>query len=203
MSEPYPSGATESEGGVRERKRRDTRQRVAEAGLRLFLARGYQGTTVEAIAAEAGISRRTFFAYFKSKDDILASWQDASFADIYADLLKTPPDVQPLDAVRDLLVKYTSRYTSEEMTVIDRLMRSSESLVARKQAFYAAQEQVLFSTLCQVWRQPERRMALRMVALVSIGAIKLATHAWNEPEGPRRPMARVLREAFESLRSEL
>ncbi len=188
--------------GLRERKRRETRQRIAETGLRLFLADGYERTTLDAIADAAGISRRTFFSYFKSKDDILFAWQEAGWASMYADLLRTSPDVQPLDAVRDLVVRYISRYTTEEMTSIDRLLRSA-SLAARKQAFYAEQEQVLFDTLCEVWRQPQRRMALRMVAVVSIGAMRLATQAWNDQPAPRRPVAAFVEEAFDSLRSEL
>ena len=66
--------------GLRERKRRQTLQRIAEVGLRLFLAKGYEATTLEEIAAAADIARRTFFYYFKSKDGILLAYQ-AGFAD--------------------------------------------------------------------------------------------------------------------------
>lgn len=193
---------TASPEGVRERKRRETRQRIAETGLRLFLADGYENTTLDAIAAKAGISRRTFFSYFKSKDELVIVWQNASWASFYADLLKTSPDMQPLDAIRDLMIKHSARYTTEEMAAIDRLMRSSDALRARKQAFYAEQEVALFNTLCEVWRQPERRVALRMVAMVSVGAMRLATQAYSEQTGPRKPISRCLRDAFESLRSE-
>lgn len=189
--------------GLRERKRRETRQRIAEVGLRLFLANGYQGTTLDAVAAEAGISRRTFFSYFKSKDDIVLFWQAANWAGVLADLLKASPDVRPLDAVRDVMVKHISRYTTEEMTAIDRLMRSSESILSRKQALYAEQEQMLFDTLCEVWRQPERRPALRMAAMMSIGAMRLTTQAWNDQAEPRKPMAQLLQDSFARLRSEL
>lgn len=198
-----PPASTVSEESARTRKRRETRQRISETGLRLFLAHGYEGTTLDAIAAEAGISRRTIFLHFKSKDDILFAWQEESWATLYADLLQTSPDVPPLDAVRDLVLRYIGHYTSEEMTAIDRLMRSSESLQSRKQAFYAAQEQTLYGILREVWRQPERRMALRMVAVVSVGAMRVATQAWNDQPEPRKPVAEFLREAFESLKLEL
>jgi len=189
--------------GLRERKRRETRQRIAEAGLRLFLANGYESTTLDEIAESAGISRRTFFSYFESKDDIVIFWQNASWAALYADLLKSSPDLRPLDAVRDVMVKHSLRYTTEEMTSIDRLMRSSETLLARKQTFYAEQELALFATLCEVWRQPERRMALRMVAMVSIGAMRLATQSWAEQVGQRKPISKCLRDAFETLESDV
>ncbi|SAI69807.1 TetR family transcriptional regulator [Bordetella ansorpii] len=189
--------------GLRERKRRETRQRIAEVGQRLFLAQGYDATTLDVIAAQAGISRRTFFSYFKSKDDIILFWQDAGSASLHAQLLKTSPDIAPLEAVRDLMIAHISGYTTAQMTAIDNLMRSSESLLARKQAHYAEQEQALFETLCEVWRQPERRTSLRMVAMVSIGALRLALQAWREQTGERKPAAQFLRHAFDSLRTEL
>ncbi len=189
--------------GLRERKRRETRQRIAEVGQRLFLVNGYDGTTLETIASEAGISRRTFFSYFKSKDDIILFWQDTGSASLHADLLKTSPDIPPLHAVRDVMIRHISSYTTQQMTAIDNLMRSSESLLARKQAHYAEQEQALFETLCEVWRQPERRTSLRMVAMVSVGALRLALQTWREQSGPREPAAQFLQRAFDSLRAEL
>lgn len=197
-----PAGDAAADG-LRERKRRETHQRITDAGLKLFLSRGFAATTLDDVAREAGISRRTFFSYFKSKDDIILSVQHAGWAAMYADILKASPDAAPLDAVRDVMVKHMSRYTTEEMTALDALMRSSETLMSRKQAFYAEQEQALFATLCEVWRQPERRTALRMVAIVSIGAIRLATQTWNAQAGAKRPMVKLLREAFEGLRAEV
>lgn len=196
-----PDGAAAE--GLRERKRRETRQRIAEAGQRLFLAGGYENTTLDAIAAEAGISRRTFFSYFKSKDDIILFWQATDSARLIADLLKASPDESPLDAVRDVMLAHIAKYTTERMTAIDDLMRSSESLLARKQSYYAEQEQALFNALCEVWRQPRRRASLRIVAMVSIGAMRLALQAWREQVGQRKPVVAFLQDAFDSLRNDL
>lgn len=203
MPDPFAFTTPAAAESPRERKKHETRQRIAETGLRLFLAHGFDGTTLDVIATEAGISRRAFFSYFKSKDDIVMFWQDAGWASMRADLLKTSPDVPPLEAVRDLMIRYMSSYTTDEMTAIDTLMRSSESLLSRKQAFYAEQEQALFTTLCEVWRQPERRTALRMIAIVSIGALKLATQTWNDPSRTPSPMAEVFQSAVDALASEL
>lgn len=203
MSEtPSPQDSASAEG-LRERKRRETRQRIAETGLRLFLADGFDSTTLDAVAAEAGISRRTFFSYFKSKDDVVLYWQEAGWNAMHADLLKASPDARPLDVVRDVMADHTSRYSPDEMAAIDALMRSSESLLARKQTFYVEQEKVLFNTLCEVWRQPERRPALRMVAMVCIGSLRVAIQSWYDHPGERKPMVEFLRDAFANLRSEL
>jgi AcrR family transcriptional regulator len=66
-----------SESGLRERKRLETRHRIADAALELTLAHGLEGATVEAISAAAGVSARTFFNYFDSKDAALLNAPDA------------------------------------------------------------------------------------------------------------------------------
>jgi AcrR family transcriptional regulator len=57
--------------GLRERKRRQTRQALIGAATRLFGEKGYDETTVAQIAAAAGVSTKTFFNYFASKDEVL------------------------------------------------------------------------------------------------------------------------------------
>ena len=58
-------------GGIRERKRAATRNAVVTAATRLFLERGLSGTSIDDIAAAAGIARRTFFLHFPAKEDVL------------------------------------------------------------------------------------------------------------------------------------
>jgi len=57
--------------GLRERKKRQTREALTRAALALFAERGYDETTLADIADAAGVSTRTIFAYFPSKEDIL------------------------------------------------------------------------------------------------------------------------------------
>jgi AcrR family transcriptional regulator len=49
----------------------DVRDRIAAAARELFASQGYESTTVEAVAERAGVSRRTFFRHFRSKDDAI------------------------------------------------------------------------------------------------------------------------------------
>ncbi len=189
--------------GLRERKRRETRQHIAETGLRLFLANGYEHTTVDTIAAEAGISRRTFFTYFKSKEDMVFVWQYEGWNAVWNDLRTVSPDETPLDAVHAVFRRHLARHANDEMRAIDALMRSSEILRVRKQAAYEEHERALFATLCEVWRQPQRRSALRMVAMACIGVVRISLEAWNEQGAPNRTIADILEESFASLKSGL
>ena len=191
----------ESEG-LRERKRRETLQRIAKTALKQFIANGYDATTLDDIAEAAGISRRTFFYYFKSKEDILLAWQSGVADAIGAAVLAESLDQTPLDAVRNALLALASRQQSDEAIVIDRLLRSTEALRASKQAKYVQQERALFEALCELWPQPKRRDALRLVAMVSIGAMRLALETWSE-EGGKRPLAKYVRDAFTNLKAEI
>lgn len=187
--------------GLRERKRRETRRRIAEQALRLFLSEGYASTTLDAIAAASGISRRTFFSYFRSKDEIVVAWHEAAWDAILDDVGRAPPDRPPLLAVRDVLVRHAARYTSDDMLAIDRLTRSSDALRASKPATNARQEQSLFAALCTVWPEPERQDGLRVVAMLAIGTMRLAMDAWNRAGGDR-PIADCLQDCFDRLTRE-
>jgi AcrR family transcriptional regulator len=193
------------EEGLRERKRRETLRRIAEQGLKLFLTKGYEATTLDEIAEAAGISRRTFFYYFKSKEDILMAWQGGGFTEtVQAAVLEQSTKQSPLDAVKNALVELTSRFQADpkQAKALDNLMCSTESLRVRHQAKYVEEEQAVFEALCQMWPQPKRQPALRIVAMMSIGAFRLAIDSWIRDEG-RRPLPAYLKEAFANLKSEI
>jgi AcrR family transcriptional regulator len=189
--------------GVRERKRRETLQRIAETGLKLFAEKGYDATTLEDVAAAADISPRTFFYYFKTKDEILKFWQGSGILDaLRPTLLAEPVSQTPLDAVENCLLKLMSRYETEKSVIVDRIFNSSETLRARKQAIYFNMELTIFEGLCELWPQQERRAALRMVAMASVGAMRLAMEARRQQDGTR-PLAEYLRESFAVLKSQI
>jgi len=192
------------EEGLRARKRRETLHRIAEQGLKLFLAHGYEATTLDAIAEAAGISRRTFFYYFKSKEEILLAWQDGGFNEtLRAAVLEQSTNQSPLNAVKNALLELTVRFQADykQTKEIERLMFANESLRIRHQAKYLEKEQAVFDALCQMWPQPKRQPALRIVAMMSVGALRLAIDNWNRDQG-KRPIAVYLREAFAGLKSE-
>lgn len=193
--------ATPAEG-LRLRKRRETAQRITDAGMGLFIEKGYEAATLDDIAARAGISRRTFFYYFKSKDEILLSAQAGMGDMIVAALRKAPLGQRPLDAVRDAIVAVCGPYPAAEIVKIDRLMRSSPAVQARKQASYVAHERTLFAALRELWPAPERETGLRLVAMLAIGAMRLAFDTLCQENG-KRPIVNLLNEAFDAVKAEL
>ncbi len=183
--------------GLRERKRRETLQRITDAGLRLFASKGYEATTLDAIAVEAGISRRTFFHYFKSKDDILLSVQQGMGQQLVASLAQRVPGESPLQALRGAALRAIEAIPLDELVVIDRLMMSSETVQASKQASYARDETVLFEGLKVHWPE-EDEMTLRILAMFTIGMGRIALGAWRS-DGGNRPLADYAAAAFDRL----
>ena len=82
---------TDRAGRLQDRKRRAVREDIAETAERLFLARGYDATTIDDIAAECGMSMRTVYRYFPAKDDILVSRFTVSVELLMATLRTRPP----------------------------------------------------------------------------------------------------------------
>ena len=63
---------------IAERKRRAVRGELSEVALRLLTDRAFDTLTIDQIAAAAGVSRRTFFRYFTSKEDVVFAFLDHS-----------------------------------------------------------------------------------------------------------------------------
>lgn len=167
----------------RERKRVATLQRIAEAGLRLFEQDGYDPTTLEAVAAQAGISARTLFYYFKTKYEILEYWQGHGFEDALAPtLLSQPMKEGPLDIVRRSLLELVEHYETDKSVIVDRIWNSTETLLAHKQRMYVRMEETVFECLTAMWKDPERQIELKVIAMVSIGALRLAMEAYRNSQ---------------------
>jgi AcrR family transcriptional regulator len=77
------------------------RAAILRAAVELFAERGYTETTVTQITARAGISRRLFFYYFQSKDDILFEVSDAALTLLEEIVSRQPPELSDLDAAAE------------------------------------------------------------------------------------------------------
>ncbi len=187
--------------GLRARKQRETRQRIAEAGFNLFLANGFEATTLDAVAAAAGISRRTFFHYFDSKEALLFAWEREIEDGMRAAVAARPEDEAALDAVPAVITTLIDCFETDRAVAIDRLMRSTAALRTRKQANYERHERDLFAALATRWPKPERQTSLRLAAMVGIGALRIAADAWSHESGAR-PLGTYFADAFGRLRDE-
>ncbi|MCL2533444.1 MAG: TetR/AcrR family transcriptional regulator [Nocardiaceae bacterium] len=134
----------------REERKRQTRERLLDAGRRLFSERGFDHTTIDDIAAAAHVSRGTFFNYFDNKDAVLAALHQVHMDklpgiidDLLAQDLTTAERIQSLfdDVVRSAvtLEKYFRATTRE----LDRDLATPEVSAARTERFIVSFERVL------------------------------------------------------------
>lgn len=184
---------------LRERKRQLTLDRIAETGLKLFVENGYEATTLEAIAAASGISRRTFFSYLKSKEDVLMAHESGKFPlALRPTFLQQSPKLLPIQAARKTFLSLASTYETEESIVADRILRSIEALRLRKEALLVQMEELLAEAMYEMWPDKRRRPILRFAALMSIGALRIAKENWRQDEAAH-PLTFHINKAFDLL----
>ena len=113
-----------------QRKRQLVRLEIARAAWLLFAGRGYEDTTVDEIARAAGISRRSFFRYFSSKEDVVVGTSDALAEDVLAAFARRPAAEPPLVAIERALrpAIETRLADADESRAIISLLRESRTL---------------------------------------------------------------------------
>ncbi len=104
---------------------------MREAALDLFLAQGYDATTTDQVAAKAGVSTRTFFRYFESKDEVLFKGQ-RFWSEKVADMVAhQPTELKPMDAMCETLIELATGISREALVRYERIVNSSVSLQGR------------------------------------------------------------------------
>jgi AcrR family transcriptional regulator len=88
-----------AEAGRRDRKKNETRQALRDAAHRLFAEKGFSRTTIDDITEAADVSRRTFFRYYASKDDLLRSDVSDLLPVMLGALRARPADEPPFAAI--------------------------------------------------------------------------------------------------------
>jgi AcrR family transcriptional regulator len=130
------SAAAAGPPGLRERKRQQTRERLSRAAMALFLERGFEATTLDDIAAAADISRRSFFHYFASKEDVVFAWQEESTAALVAAVAARPADEPMLVAAENAITAMVRQLEPNEAIAMACLKRDNPALQARDQVKY-------------------------------------------------------------------
>ncbi|WP_055489847.1 TetR family transcriptional regulator [Streptomyces sp. TP-A0356] len=91
--------------GLRERKKQRTRDALLRAALELFLAQGYERTTVDEIAEAVDVSQRTFFRYFAGKEEAVFFAHSVAQSQFVEAVRGRPPHEAPLEALRQAVLE--------------------------------------------------------------------------------------------------
>jgi AcrR family transcriptional regulator len=170
---------------IREQTRAVVRSLLARTALELFLAQGYDNTTVEEVAAAAGVSRRTLFNYFRTKEDLALSSLSEQGELIAARLAEQPTREDPWVSLRAAFqVLEEIEATPERRLELVKLLFGNDSLRAGH-AEKQARWQDLLAPLIEP-RLPDsdhRALEARAIAAAAITCLQAANEEWARLDG--------------------
>ncbi|WP_318307615.1 TetR family transcriptional regulator [Amycolatopsis solani] len=142
------------EPGLRERKKLRTRATISTAAIRLFLERGFDAVGVAEVASAAEVSKRTLFAYFPTKEDLVLH-RFADHETDAADVVRARrPGQGALEALREAFLRgldarepVTGLCDEPGVLAVFRLVTGTPALVARLAGFTSAGEAALAAEL--------------------------------------------------------
>jgi AcrR family transcriptional regulator len=121
--------------GLRERKKRATRDAIAATARRLFAERGFDDVTVAEVAAAADVSEKTVFNHFATKEDLAFAGGEARLNQLPADIAQRPAGTSVLDVFRattDAMIDGLATTTEDDdFFVVPRIIRGSRVLQER------------------------------------------------------------------------
>jgi AcrR family transcriptional regulator len=187
--------------GLRERKKAETHQALASAALHLADKLGPERVTVEAIAEAAGVSPRTFFNYFSSKEDAIVGIAPAQSATLLADLLARPEDEPPLDALRAVVLAAAERLQAggADWVVRHRLIQKHHSLAVTRAAWFAEVERRMTEEIARrAGMSPSLDVYPALMVAATLGALRGAVDVWQE-RGRDGALGDLIDDAFDAL----
>ncbi|MET1053034.1 MAG: TetR family transcriptional regulator [Mycetocola sp.] len=179
---------TEGVGAVG-RPRRSSQRILEEAAAELFLEQTYAGTTIDQIAARAGVSRNTFFNYFPAKSDLLWVDFDETMSRLAGELAATSADQAPMDAVRTAITAVAASHPADTvpwaLTQYE-LMGTRDELQASGLARFMKQADVLDRFLTERLGAGPSTQAIAFAVLAAAAA---AAGVWARAGVSRHPLA--------------
>ena len=192
--------------GLRERKKQQTREKIAQVALRLFAERGYDHTTLAEIAEAADVAPRTIFAYFESKEDILLCGERSFLDDLKRRLDERPAGTTTVDALREFLSEIPPQ--EEDDLLRKKVMSENPELQMKAHAGHTRLEPMLAESIAKDLGakpddlQPMLAAASVTAAFISVRDRIFAAEAGGEPMTHEQAMA-TLDQVLDFLRGGL
>jgi AcrR family transcriptional regulator len=163
---------------IGERKRRAIRGELSEVALRLLTDRDFDSLTIDQIASAAGISRRTFFRYFTSKEDMVFAFLDQWAVQLAADIVARPADEDPVAAVQNSFRQLTAAYDDRALELV-RLVRETPMLREQEKINREHLRLAVVNALAtRLGVSPEKDMRPQILATIAFAPLDAAMFAW-------------------------
>jgi AcrR family transcriptional regulator len=163
---------------IGERKRRAVRGELSEVALGLLTDRAFDSLTIDEIAAAAGVSRRTFFRYFTSKEDVVFAFLDQWAVRLAADIVARPAEEDPVAAVQNSFRHLTAAYDDRALALV-RLVRETPSLREQERINREHLRMAVVDALTtRLGLDAERDMRPQILATIAFAPLDAAMLAW-------------------------
>ncbi|MEV7420976.1 TetR family transcriptional regulator [Streptomyces sp. NPDC089919] len=190
MNSPRPYSPTSGPGvSLTERRKAATQLDIARAACALFAEHGPDATTAEDIARRAGVALRTFYRYFRSKQDAVAPLL-AGGGDAWRALLAAEEPGVPLGPAIERAVRASLTVAEDEegLEWTRGLLRAAEGDPALRAVWYRVNqdsEERLVPVLARLAGETADPLEVRLLAAAATDAIRVALEAWaGTPAGP-------------------
>jgi AcrR family transcriptional regulator len=189
---------------VRERARRAMRAELAMLAQDLFAAKGYEQTTIDDLVAAAGISRRTFFRYFTSKEDLVLGKYDAWSQMLVEALAARPADEPVWESLRrafDFVVEYFEDATLAERSLeMEKVIHDNPALSAGElERISRVQSELAALVGARTGRRTATDPRPTVVAGAALACVIAAKDVWITTDRGR-PFGTLLDEAMGALK---
>ena len=173
-----------------------SRREISRTAIALFLKHGFEETFVDDIAQAAGISRRTFFRYFPSKNDLPWGEFDELIDALRQRLVRTDPKLTVEAALRQAIIEVNSYPEDERVYHRDRmgLLLTVPSLAAHSTLRYAAWRQVVAEFIADRRGVSANSLAPQAIAWACLGLCISAYEQWLADEAS--DLGALLHDAF-------
>lgn len=162
------------------------RDELTEAALGLLARDGFDAITIDEIVAAAGVSRRTFFRYFDSKEDVIVQFLGDVGAELSAALVARPVAEQPAVALRhalSVLVEACAEDPDKALRLV-KLMLGTPTVLARYLQMQARWRDQLTAELARRSSEPPQSdLRPALAAAVALAAFDVALRRWAERDG--------------------
>jgi AcrR family transcriptional regulator len=195
------TGAVGKAGRTLQQRKQDlVRDELRTAAIDLFVKKGFEATTVDAITEAAGVSRRTFFRYYAAKESVLVEESDRLADDLIEAVSRRPSDEPPLVATRKALIPVIERHLQKPALVrhLMGLIRGSLTLRRALQERHNRMEE----RLARLWAErlgvdQESDSAPALIAFLTRALLDTTFNVWMDQHV--EDIAPVIEELFAKL----
>ena len=201
--------------GLRELKKEQTRQLIADAGWRLFADRGFDQVSVAEVAREAQVAEATVYNYFRTKEDMFYWRMEALGARLAAAVSSRPPGEPALAAFRRTLlaegglvaqVETGDTQALDRLRTVNRVITASPALLAREQQALNQAASALAGVLAADTAAPPGDVRPQVAANALIGVhqalldyVRRRVQPGENPAGLAAEVRKLVADAFELL----